>query len=78
MLKTIEGVFRDGAIELAELPGDIHEAKVIVTFLPPTSEGSVDLGNRGISQVQAADLRSRFRSFADDWNRPEMDVYDAP
>jgi hypothetical protein len=77
MLKTIEGVFRDGTIELAELPADIREAKVIVTFLSSTDGNAVDLAERGIDQVQAADLRSRLRSFADDWDRPEMDVYDA-
>ena len=34
MLKTVEGVYRNGKVELAEeLPG-IAEARVIVTFLP--------------------------------------------
>jgi hypothetical protein len=77
MLKAIEGVFRDGAIELAEVPGDIREAKVIVTFLPATNGGPVDLAERGIDQQQAVALRSKLRSFAEDWERPEMDVYDA-
>jgi Arc/MetJ-type ribon-helix-helix transcriptional regulator len=38
---------------------------------------SADLASRGINESQAADLRQRLKSFADDWNRPEMDVYDA-
>lgn len=33
MLTAIEGVFRNGQIELRELPENIHEARVIVTFL---------------------------------------------
>jgi hypothetical protein len=45
-----------------------------VTFLGP---GSLDLSERGIDDRQAADLRQRLRPFADDWDRPEMDVYDA-
>ena len=34
MLKSVEGVYRDGKIELTELPGDVQdETRVIVTFL---------------------------------------------
>jgi hypothetical protein len=39
--------------------------------------GSIDLQSRGINQEQAANLRARLQSFAEDWNCPEMDVYDA-
>jgi hypothetical protein len=35
MLKTIEGIYRDGKIDLAESPEGVNGAKVIVTFLPP-------------------------------------------
>lgn len=37
---------------------------------------SVDLASRGINESQAADLRHRLKPFADDWDRPDMDVYD--
>ena len=34
MLKSVEGVYRDGKIELTELPGEVcNETRVIVTFL---------------------------------------------
>jgi len=72
--KTVEGIFRGGRVELLETPDDVDEARVLVTFL---SEGAVDLAARGIDEAQAADLRARLRAFADDWDRPEMDVYDA-
>lgn len=36
MLKTIEGVYRNGQIELAEIPAELVEARVMVTFLPLT------------------------------------------
>ena len=75
MLKTVEGVYRDGKIELLETPPDIKETRVIVTFLP--KQGPIDLRERGIDEAQAADLRRRFRTIAEDWERPEMDVYDA-
>jgi hypothetical protein len=38
--------------------------------------GPVDLAERGIRQSQAADLRHRLAAFAEDWDRPEMSVYD--
>ncbi len=74
MLKSIEGVYRQGKIELLESPPSDMEGKVIVTFL---SAGAVDLVERGIDERQAADLRQRLKPFAEDWDRPEMDVYDA-
>jgi hypothetical protein len=30
--KTVEGIYRDGKIELLETPDDVDEARVIVTF----------------------------------------------
>jgi hypothetical protein len=75
MLPTVQGVYRDGKIELLETPSGVTSARVIVTFLP--SDGPVDLRDRGIDEAQAADLRARFQTFAEDWDRPEMDVYDA-
>lgn len=74
MLKSIEGVYRNGKIELSEQPTDIvDETRVIVTFLEPKS---IDLRARGIDEQQAADLRARLESFAEDWESPEMNIYD--
>ncbi|GAB4351680.1 MAG: hypothetical protein OHK0047_45210 [Leptolyngbyaceae cyanobacterium] len=40
MLKTVEGIYQNGQIELAELPQDISDrAQVLVTFLEP---GKID------------------------------------
>ena len=33
MLQSIQGVYKNGLIELAEIPEDIEESQVIVTFL---------------------------------------------
>ncbi len=33
MLQSIKGVYKDGAIKLAEIPENIEESQVIVTFL---------------------------------------------
>lgn len=75
MIRSVEGVYRDGRVELleaAEVPGG---TRVIVTFLPV--QGTVELAERGISREQATDLRHRLSAFVEDWDRPEMDVYDA-
>jgi hypothetical protein len=74
MSKTVEGIYRDGKVELLETPPDVEEARVVVTFL---TEDSVALAGRGIDEEQAADLRARLRTFAEDWERPEMEAYDA-
>ncbi len=70
---TLEGTYRDGKVELAEKPVQITEAKVLVTFLEP---GTIDLRARGIDESQAADLRARLKTFAEDWDRPEAAIYD--
>lgn len=75
MLKTVEGVFRDGKIELLELPPSNARGRVIVTFLE--SEDTIDLRDRGIDESHAAELRHRLNAITEDWNRPEMDAYDA-
>ena len=74
MSKTVEGIYRDGKVELLETPPDVSEARVVITFL---TEGVIDLEERGINDAQAADLRSRLQTFAEDWERPEMGAYDA-
>jgi len=35
MLTAVEGVFRNGRVELRETPKNIEEARVVVTFLEP-------------------------------------------
>ena len=39
-------------------------------------EKLVDLAERGMGTEQAADLSARLHTFAEDWDRPEMAVYD--
>ncbi len=75
MLKSVEGVYQNGRVELAEVPDGVAETRVIVTFLPPALERQ--LSDYGIDATQAADLRARLHTFEEDWNRPDMDGYDA-
>lgn len=72
--KTVEGIYRDGKVELLETPNGLDETRVIVTFL---AEGAVNLSERGIDETQAANLRAGLGTFAEDWEQPEMEAYDA-
>jgi hypothetical protein len=36
----------------------------------------IDLSARGIDETQAADLRARLKTFTEDWERSEADIYD--
>ena len=76
MLKSVEGIYRNGKVELTEPVAEQPETRVIVTFL--SGSEVVELAERGIDPQQAADLRGRLSAFVEDWQQPEMDVYDAP
>ncbi len=39
-------------------------------------KGKVKLAERGIVEAEALTQRVAFATFAEDWNNPEMDVYD--
>lgn len=73
MLTAIRGIYRDGKIQLKEIPSNVEDdTPVIVTFL---TSGNIDLAARGIDEKQAADLRARLATFAEEWDSPEMDIY---
>jgi hypothetical protein len=72
-MQTVEGIFKNGQIVLMETPSNITESKVLVTFLETKQ---INLQERGINKEQAAELRNKFSAIAEDWNRPEMDIYD--
>jgi hypothetical protein len=74
MLTAIRGIYRDGKIELTEIPINVREeTPVVVTFLEP---GHIDLRARGMDEAQAADSRTRLATFVEEWESPEMSVYD--
>lgn len=74
MFKTIEGVYSNGNIKLSEKPDGVDdEIPVLVTFL---DAGKIELRKRGIDKKKAAELRARLATFVEEWDSPEMDVYD--
>ncbi len=74
MVKSVEGIYRNGKVELMEPLNEADGSRVIVTWVG--SPEPVDLLERGIDESQARDLRQRLSNFAEDWDRPEMNAYD--
>ena len=74
MVKSVEGIYRNGKVELVEPITEAEGSRVIVTWVHAAE--TADLRERGIDEAQAADLRRRLDRFAEDWNRPEMAAYD--
>ncbi len=68
---TIEGIYKDGKIELLETVSEVKQSKVLITFL---ESSDVDLRTLGISKEEASELREKFATF-EDWNDPALDVY---
>jgi hypothetical protein len=76
MLTSIQGIYRDGRIEIAENPTDVPDgALAIVTFMG-SSDHSMDLAAQGINPEQAKVLQANLATFEDDWNSPEMSIHD--
>jgi hypothetical protein len=74
MLTIIDGIYQNGRVELSEIPGNMPEGtRVVVTFM---GLGEIDLASQGIMRAQAEVLRSNLATFAEDWESPEMSVYD--
>jgi hypothetical protein len=74
MFNAIEGIFRNGKIEFLEPPPQAEETRVLVTFLSDPSK--TDIAARRINKTEAAELRARFGAIVEDWDSPEMDIYD--
>ena len=74
MVKSVEGIYRNGKVELMEPLAEAEGSRVIVTWSHPAEP--VNLRERGIDEPQAADLRRRRAQFAEDWDRPEMAACD--
>jgi hypothetical protein len=74
LVKSVEGVYRNGKVELMEPIAEAEGSRVIVTWVRPA--GLIDLRERGIDESHAADLRHRLARFVEDWDNPEMNAYD--
>ena len=74
--KLRELAAQDEDIRLCEQAADEQAAKLDRLEEAAADYRPVDLRSRGISEPQASDLRSRLKTFAEDWDRPEASIYD--
>ena len=57
MLTSVEGIYRNGQVELVESPNNLLEGtRVIVTFLETKT---IDLASQGIDKAQAANFANK-------------------
>ena len=73
-MQTIaHGVFRNGRVEFPELPEGVpDETDAVVTFV---SKDATELERLGITRGQAEEFRFGLGAGIEDWNSPEMDIY---
>jgi hypothetical protein len=68
---TVEGIYKNGKVELLEVVSEAEQSKVLVTFL---EKNDIDLKILGVDRDEAVELRDKFASF-EDWNDPALDIY---
>ena len=63
---------------MSEIPKLSHadRREIMRCILDAEGNNGVDLPARGIDETQAAELRARLKTFAEDWERPEAGIYD--
>ncbi|MGI4790626.1 MAG: hypothetical protein ACRYFS_17465 [Janthinobacterium lividum] len=73
----VEAYLRERAARKGQEAEAIVQALLAEAMERDTSGGPlIYLADHGISPVQAAELRASLSTFAAEWERPEMDVYD--
>lgn len=71
MLKTVQGIYKDGKIQLAEIPKGIHEGTVLVTFL----ENKTRTWSNLILQHQGFADSITFESYRDELLPPDETIF---
>jgi hypothetical protein len=71
MLKTVQGIYKDGKIQLAEIPKDIHEGTVLATFL----ENKTRTWSNIILQHQGFADSITFESYRDELLPPDETIF---
>ena len=64
MMQAVEGVVRNGKVEVVDLPPEAEGSRVVVTILPKGK--GIDLRERGISEAEATVMRAQFEAIAED------------
>ena len=79
LMPEVETAIAEEARRQGTTPERLVSDSLQKLFTTPTltpDEKAVSLSDYGISPAQAAELRASLATFAGEWERPEMDVYD--
>jgi hypothetical protein len=71
MLKTVQGIYKDGQIQLDEIPNGIHESTVLVTFL----ENKTRTWSNLILEHQGFADSITFESYRDELLPPDETIF---
>jgi hypothetical protein len=63
MLKTIKGTYKNGTIKLSEIPENIRESQVLVTFIETSISENVTISNS--TEELFKPLRGKIQYFED-------------
>jgi hypothetical protein len=74
MSQQLIGIYRQGYIKLQEKPCHLADETQVLVTLPDLQ--NIPLDNQEITPEQAQQLRQSLASFAEDWESPEMSIYD--
>lgn len=73
----MEAYLREKAVREGQAAETVAQALLMQAIRNDAqSRQGVLLKGYGIDPAQAAEIRASLASFADEWNQPEMDVYD--
>ncbi|TAE59198.1 MAG: hypothetical protein EAZ76_16185 [Nostocales cyanobacterium] len=63
MLQTVKGIYKNGKIELAEIPANILESQVLITFIETTTPNNT--GVKSSTEELFSPLRGKVQYFED-------------
>ena len=63
MLKTVQGIYRNGKIELTEIPANIIESPVLITFIETKTPENISV--KSSTQELFNPLRGKVQYFED-------------
>ena len=63
MLQTVKGIYRNGKIELAEIPANILESQVLITFIETKTSENMDV--KSSTEKLFNPLRGKVKYFED-------------
>ena len=78
---AVKGLSEEKRQRVSQIKASIETMEAELQAILQASETQpavVDLPSRNMDETQADDLRTRLKTFSEDWDRPETAIYDRP